>query len=258
MCYTPVIIKDKSGGGDYSHLKVPCGKCPKCLTANSNSWLFRLLEEKKQHIYHEFVTLTYQDEKLVYNDQKPILVKDHLSQFFRKMRRKKTDKIKFFACGEYGGQTNRPHYHAIIFGAHQEEILNHWEHGHVHFGDVTEASIRYVTNYVNKHKRIFTDVTPEFKLMSKGLGKSYITDEIKRYHEQGMKDYVTLRDGVKLPMPRYYKKMLFDEGTLRHLADKHRKEHGMREENQTEQEKLNTALTAFKRQDFKDNLKNKI
>ena len=111
---------------------------------------------------------------------------------------------------------------------------------------------------MNKAKRKFTDVPPEFKLMSKGLGKSYITDAIKRYHEQGMKDYVTLRDGVKLPMPRYYKKMLFDEGTLRHLADKHRQEHGLREENQTELEKLNTALTAFKRQDFKDNLKNKI
>jgi hypothetical protein len=42
------------------------------------------------------------------------LCKDHGSDY----------RIKYFACGEYGGITNRPHYHAIIFGLGQDDFCD--------------------------------------------------------------------------------------------------------------------------------------
>lgn len=58
------------------------------------------------------------------------------------------------------------------------------------------------------------DRVPEYAIMSKGLGANYITDEIKRYHQQSHEFmYCTLPDGKKIAMPRYYKQKIYDEYT---------------------------------------------
>ena len=45
-------------------------------------------------------------------------------QLFMKRLRKKysDDRIRFYACGEYGSETFRPHYHAILFGLHLDDL----------------------------------------------------------------------------------------------------------------------------------------
>ena len=45
----------------------------------------------------------------------PIILKKSDFQKFIKRLRKDYD-IKYFACGEYGDKTLRPHFHAILFG----------------------------------------------------------------------------------------------------------------------------------------------
>ena len=57
------------------------------------------------------MTLTYDEKNLP--DR---LKKEHLQKFIRNLRDDGKE-IKYFACGEYGDTTNRPHYHMCIFGS---------------------------------------------------------------------------------------------------------------------------------------------
>ena len=67
-----------------------------------------------------FLTLTYNDDNLPSDVG---LHKDDLQRFFKRLRKAlDTKKIRYFACGEYGDTTSRPHYHAIVFGLGLNEI----------------------------------------------------------------------------------------------------------------------------------------
>lgn len=84
--------------------------------------------------------------------------------------------IRYLACGEYGAENLRPHYHAIIFGwyppdadyvmsnsvgdeIYQSLILNQlWPYGHIYIGDVTSESIAYVGGYVTKKQELITEL----------------------------------------------------------------------------------------------------
>ena len=88
----------------------------------------------------------------------------------------KSTKIKYYACGEYGSKTERPHYHAIVFNLPRpfdKYILKAWKYGHIHVGTVTEQSIFYTTKYALKglRRKNAWDYDargrePEFQLMS--------------------------------------------------------------------------------------------
>lgn len=78
-----------------------------------------LLQCAEASLYDDnwFLTLTYDDKKLGHT---PVsLDKQHLSIFNRSMRdycRSKGVDYRFFACGEYGDNFGRPHYHLSLFG----------------------------------------------------------------------------------------------------------------------------------------------
>lgn len=42
--------------------------------------------------------------------------------FMKVLRRRTGQKVRYFAAGEYGDKTFRPHYHAIIFGLHLDDL----------------------------------------------------------------------------------------------------------------------------------------
>ena len=72
-----------------------------------------MTEEAKLHKENCFITLTYNNNNL---PKYKSLVKKELQDFFKRLRKKYGEGIRYYACGEYGPKGKRPHYHAIIFG----------------------------------------------------------------------------------------------------------------------------------------------
>lgn len=215
---------------------VPCGNCAFCAVTKRSDWALRLHYESKLHYGSKFVTLTYSDNNLTWDHGNSQLVKADLQNWFKRLR-KAGHKFRYYAVGEYGSKTFRPHYHVIVFGDVPDEALTkawskynrktekHYPLGHVHIGRVTQASIMYCLGYlVNartwkmRHHRV-----RPFSLMSrgrgklKGLGSNYLTKEMIAWHKADRRNYAIL-DGVKRHLPRYYKVKIFSKIDLVRIA----------------------------------------
>lgn len=185
------------------------------------------------------MTLTYSDfnlasSSLVYRD----------FQLFMKRLRRALGPVRFYMAGEYGDQFQRPHFHALLFGAHFADrkflrklpsgasiytsalLEQLWPHGFSSVGDVTFESAAYVARYVMKkitgggadeHYQLMHPDTgelvqrrPEFNRMSlkPGIGAKWF----ERYRSevfgrQGDLDRVVI-NGVEMKPPKYYDKLL--------------------------------------------------
>lgn len=200
---------------------VPCGNCPFCAATRRSDWAIRLHYEAKLHYGSKFVTLTYADAHLTWNHGKPQLVKADLQKWFKRVR-KAGYKFRYYAVGEYGSKTFRPHYHVIMFGDVPEDVIRKaWPLGHAHIGNVTQASINYCLGYLS-HSRTWKmrhhRVRP-FTIMSRrpGLGANYLSSAMVAWHKSDRKNYVIL-DGEKRHLPRYYKTKIFSKIDLVRIA----------------------------------------
>jgi len=221
---------------DGQNLTVPCRKCMPCRIQHAMDWSFRIESELKYSKTAHFITLTYSEENIPRNDSgNGILVKSELQKFFKRLRfnvRYSEDRymldngiehdrfvrfpsIKYYAVGEYGEESFRPHYHAIIFNIPTEtlRIINKiWNKGHIKVGTVTPASIKYVTKYITKvdsRDIDLMDLTPPFNLISKGLGSSYVNPETTEYHSHiRTMSHVIKKTPKKIP--NYYIPKLHD------------------------------------------------
>lgn len=171
MCLTPFF--KKSGEGPF-----PCGKCPECRLRRASDWGFRLMEEDKKSTSSLFITLTY-DTKFVHRSKNGFLTLDKrdVQLFFKRLRKAHSEsscKIRYYAVGEYGGRSRRPHYHVIAFGADISKVQPAWQLGAVHYGTVSLASVCYTLKYITKSRTVprhkNDDRLPEFSLMSKDWG----------------------------------------------------------------------------------------
>lgn len=188
------IEKLKFKYGDKLML-LPCGKCPSCLAEKAKNWSVRCYLESLMHEDNCFITLTYDDEHLPEH-----LKKDHLTKFMKNLRDdlyKKGVHIKYFGCGEYGTNTKRPHYHALLFGFipsdlrsigltpkgsqlyESQYLSSFWKKGFISVGLCTPESICYCARYTVK-KSFEVSFLPkdkkEFLIMSRrpGLGQSWL------------------------------------------------------------------------------------
>lgn len=215
----------KSGLVADKDIYVPCGKCPPCRLKRVQHWVFRLLEQEKISINSHFVTLTYNTLNVPITEKGFMtLEKQHLTAFWKALRKTQKLKIKYYCCGEYGSKTYRPHYHAIIFDLQDvESIAKCWTKGDIHIGQVTNDSIAYTAKYIDKDKRIpmhaNDDRLPEFSNMSKGLGANYITEEMVEYHHRDLLNnvHVQMYD-KKCSMPRYYRERIYTERQRKQYA----------------------------------------
>lgn len=231
-CLGPIRIRNPHFGikvGEFYYNSVPCGRCIHCLQRKSREWIFRIKEELKSAVSAYFVTLTYADENLPIvgfkSDQIPNLSKQDLRDYIRSLRKqqaKQGDKttIRYFACGEYGTLTRRPHYHIILLNSYQKLIQDTWIKGTVHVGTVTSDSIAYNTKYLLKENASWEDqMTKEipgwqrsFSAMSKGIGKNYLKPETIRHHKANLDSaHLTDAQGYIYAMPRYYKEKIYTE-----------------------------------------------
>ena len=154
----------------YSYLQLPCGQCGGCRVERSRQWAMRCVYESSLHADNCFITLTYADNPITLRDK-------DLTNFWKRLRQKLGVKsLRYFACGEYGEQFSRPHYHACVFGwrpcdlellsvrdsisLYKSRFLSDtWGLGHVTVGDVTFESAAYVARYVLK-KVNFSQASP--------------------------------------------------------------------------------------------------
>ncbi len=134
-CYTPLKgYKDLITGGltfnqkgTAQKMEVACGSCLGCRLDHALMWAIRIVHES--HLYldkqgNSFVTLTYRDpsectgQQLKDGDYIPSdysLRPDDVQKFIRRLRKSVSHKIRYFYCGEYGDENQRPHYHVCLF-----------------------------------------------------------------------------------------------------------------------------------------------
>lgn len=190
-------------------LNIPCRKCVGCRLDYSRDWANRMLLEYQTTKKAVFVTLTYNDDHLPLSAYGiPTLCKRDIQLWLKRIRKYYTGtQIRYFAAGEYGDQTHRPHYHAILFGLTLDDLRPHtvrnvnelgqsayqcsvldetWQLGFCSAAPTSYQTFGYVSRYCLKKQRtvdyLLDDVemyAPEFSLMSRkpGLGGYYVTDD---------------------------------------------------------------------------------
>jgi len=163
------------------------------------------------HKQNSFVTLTYSDPA------PPQLVKEDLQLFFKRLRAEGL-KFRYFAAGEYGSKTKRPHYHVLFFGQDfrdgsyslgmgdksdngyygQPALSNTWGLGHVTIARCEPASVFYVAGYALKS----LDDPDAFQIMSRrpAIGASWC----EAYHNEAIANGFVTIDGRKHPVPKAY------------------------------------------------------
>lgn len=268
-CYRPLdayIIAGRTNNGKQvisfkrennwkEAIKLPCGQCIGCKLLRSVNWAIRCEHEMTLHDDNCFITLTYDDKHLP-NDHS--LNKPHFQNFLKRFRKDiSPKKIRYFMCGEYGDETWRPHYHAIIFGydfpdkirVQSKDVMNPyflsaqlsslWTKGNHMIANATFETAAYVARYCTKkitgekaeehyrrtimdfnevtgelYEYLEADLEPEYATMSRrpGIGKDW-------YEQFKMDCYPSnflVRNGSKLPIPRYYDKLLEREDEVQH------------------------------------------
>lgn len=227
---------------------IPCGKCTECKMNYAKRWSDRCILEMQLHKSNYFLTLTYDDDHLPVNDQGfPTLRKKDYQDFMKRLRKSVyPTKLRFYMSGEYGTQTRRPHYHAIIFGLelndlefysrtelgdilyNSPKIRNLWKNGEVVIGQVTPSSCAYVARYVMKkqgnEKRLYEklNIVPEYTDMSRrpGIGKEAYTPSI---FEKGYVCVSTETGGLKIYPPKYFEQFYDKDHHWELLAYKNHK-----------------------------------
>lgn len=246
-CFHPVEVP-KKGFVDL-RVTVACGRCSGCRVDRARDWQVRLVHESKLHHSSVFATFTYSPE---FEPLDGSLVERDMQLFIKRLRKARPgQRISYFYAAEYGDQTLRPHYHAIIFGvdfpdrvkhsgtdAHtlyrSEELSRLWGKGFASFGSVTADSCRYVADYVFKkfsgdladarYSRVdpatggIYQVTPEFGRMSRrpAIGLAFF----EKFRSDFFPSDVSIVNGSERPVPRAYTVKLEEHDPELHQAIK--------------------------------------
>lgn len=219
-CLSPITVRQRVDGV-LKFVSVPCGRCMNCVKRNRSSWIFRLEEEERSSLCSFFLTLTYDDSNLYYNDLGVASVsKSHHQNFLKNLRYHLGIKLRFYMVSEYGSRTFRPHYHYLIFfkslisvDSFSESVSKAWTFGHFHVGTVSSSSISYVTKYVIGKTSYPSGADKPFTLCSRrpGIGFDYV-DRMSSWHESDSTRFYSVRTGgIKVSLPRYYKEKLYSK-----------------------------------------------
>lgn len=225
-------------------VSINCGQCLPCRVNNARSMAVRCVHEASMYDSNCFLTLTIDDYHMDREGFNFSLDKEVMRNFMKKLRSRidycpsdfglnKGDKVRVLYCGEYGGRTERPHYHALLFNCgfsdqilykkdgsyryYNSDLLHSiWPYGFGVISSLDYGSAAYVARYVTKKvtgpsaDEHYGDRLPEFSHGSRkpGLGYSWIMDNWKDvYPRDEVK--VLLKDGsFSLKPPRYYDKKL--------------------------------------------------
>ena len=239
---------NRKGESREDTIQIRCGRCIGCRQDKAQDWAVRCSHEmqiaEERELESSFITLTYNDEHL---PNPPSINKSDPHRFINNLRKYltrtygKETKIRFFGCGEYGSQLDRPHYHFIIFGYQFTDLELHtenyqgnkiyisetldrlWGKGFATTAFASYQTAHYVARYIFKkingdraedHYSYFDSETgelhslePEFNTSSRMPGLGY--NWLQKYKNQLHKGYVII-DGKKKPIPDYYLRKLME------------------------------------------------
>lgn len=220
-CISPIMVNN-------GRSVVSCGQCMPCRIKRQEEWTTRIIHEAKQFKDNCFITLTYAPEHYT-----GTVIKSDVQLFLKRLRKfVEPKKIRYISSGEYGDETNRAHYHFIIFGLPPTEstrtiIQACWRFGYV--DEVLPFAIyraRYMAKYVVKkltgqfgkeyYERECKE--PEFMLMSKNPGIGYASAE--QYISQWKKLGFCITSGKKRSIPQYYKNRFLTESERSALKER--------------------------------------
>lgn len=236
-CLYPRILHPSSLGKE---VVVPCGKCINCRINRKREWTQRLMHESYFSSSSYFITLTYDEQHVPFDDNGNMAVSyDDVQKFHKRLRRKYPDvKVRYFVGSEYGDE-GRPHYHGIYFnlpddilkpckdyvngmplivsGKGSDSYCNRalndiWQLGFCTIGELTETRVGYAANYFVDRKNVDDILQPNFNVMSRrpGIGYRYqesIRDKVRGYDMHGC---MTSR-GTYINLPRYYDKKIYSD-----------------------------------------------
>lgn len=182
-------------------ISVPCGRCIVCQNNRREAWAARLELESRTAAITYFITLTFNEDSV----PKEICVED-LQKFFKRLR--KFHNLRYFACGEYGGRSGRPHYHAVVFlerfedlSVFQNHVQSSWPFGFVQVSVANRERFAYVAKYTVKTiLDLPNGIKAPFAIMSRrpGIASQYFSDiQVFRH------DILSLEGGKIAPLPRY-------------------------------------------------------
>lgn len=196
-----------------------CGSCPECLNKKSRQWALRASMEAKNTV-GAMITLTYDSyvydefgniigEKLPPETQE--LSKHEAQKFIKRLRARLAPlKIKYILTAERGKRTNRPHFHALIFGFDFPDRIKYkkskrgniiyrsrflekvWNNGicTVDCVNLSAKVARYCTKYCAKD----SGAEDTFMLFSRGIGEAQLLEEFNG------RSYVI--DGMEYSIPK--------------------------------------------------------
>lgn len=244
---------------------IPCGKCIGCRIRAKMDWATRMELEAKSTPWVWFITFTYDDKHVptmnlatgeLYEggigvwhkqEEKPeavnVLNMDDMTRFWKRLR-KKQDKIRYFYCGEYGENTARPHYHAIIYGLQMPDLEKvkgrnqyysskmleeTWGLGQVTIAYAEPGTYNYVAGYVTKKmhgndKQEYAEIglPAPYACMSRrpGIGMDWLETNIDKLYEQ---PHIQLA-GKTAPIPRAFDKIMEERDPERLWRAKQRRQ----------------------------------
>lgn len=157
---------------------VPCGKCLACRITKRKMWTGRILAES---LYAEgfFVTLTYDDQHLWYTKSGLPDLHPHDVRLFLQRFRKANGPFRYFAVGEYGDESERPHYHLCMWAPWRQpetQVSRAWsvrgeQLGHVTLRPLDFRRAKYAAGYtvkkLNHANPTLQDRHPEFARQSR-------------------------------------------------------------------------------------------
>lgn len=202
-----------------------CGQCLPCRINRRRLWTWRIFYESQLQEDNCFITLTYENE---FVPSGASLEPSDLRNFFKRLRKSvEPRRLRYFAVGEYGDESNRPHYHAIVFGLapfEVAEVERAWAKGFVRVDECNERTAQYVANYTTKKMTKKDDPRlngrhPEFARMSlrPGIGAGAMAILADQLHSDvGLDELLRTGDVPKflkigrksIPLGRYLREQL--------------------------------------------------
>lgn len=209
------------------YILVPCGRCLLCRSKKASEWSFRAVCENKTSTSEPlFITLTYNNDNLPYDGISKIAVQLFMKRLRRNLDRAGiTHNLRYFAVGEYGTKSARPHYHLIFWNFPNMRTMwerlrfieKSWTLGFSYCVPCRSGAISYIMKYMRKEPTVPAGSNPNFFLSSRkdgGIGAAYARSMMSFYRANPQQLDISVTDPYSGKtftqlLPSYFKNMYF-------------------------------------------------